>query len=226
MKKHQFRAILFDLDGTLINSSRDIVTSVNLTLNHFGFNPIDHHKCVGFIGDGIRMLVKRAFAQVLFNDPESDLDAELLNKADIEYRKIYSEHLLDTSLPYPDVNNTLIQLTDLPMAVISNKAFIYTKQILEHFDLVRFFDPILGGDSLYQKKPDQAPLLHVANQYHISPYNCLMVGDSEKDIAAAQAAGMPVCAVTYGMRPKVILEDMNPDFLVDSFPDLLKIIGL
>jgi len=226
MKKYQFEAILFDLDGTLVDSSRDIVTSVNLTLNHFGFNPIDYHKCIGFIGDGIRMLVKRAFAEVLFNDPESDLDAELLNNADIQYRNFYSEHLLDTSIPYPDVKNTLSLLTDFPMAVISNKAFIYTKHILEHFDLDRFFNPILGGDSLDRTKPDPAPLFHVANQYHISPNNCLMIGDSEKDIAAAQAAGMPVCAVTYGMRPKVILEDMNPDFLVASFPDLLKIISL
>ncbi|MBN2602393.1 MAG: HAD-IA family hydrolase, partial [Candidatus Marinimicrobia bacterium] len=143
----------------------------------------------------------------------------------IEYRKIYSKHLLDTSRLYPEITNTLNKLNDYPMAVISNKAFVYTKHILEHFNLDRFFNPVLGGDSLDQKKPDPAPLLHVSNQYKIPPDNCLMVGDSEKDIAAARTAGMPVCAVTYGMRPKVMLEVMNPDFLVDSFGDLLKIIS-
>jgi len=222
----KFKAILFDLDGTLVDTSWDIVNSVNLTLGHFGLNSIDFQQCVGFIGDGIRTLVKRSFAQVLFNNPQTNIDLELLNKADIEYRKIYSKHLLDTSLPYPNVKITLSQLTDFPMAVISNKAFIYTNHILKHFNLDRFFNPVLGGDSLDQKKPDPTPLVHVANGYHISVKNCLMVGDSEKDITAAQAAGMPVCAVTYGMRSKVTLEAMNPDFLVDSFPDVLQIIDL
>lgn len=223
MQKLRIKAILFDLDGTLVDSSRDIVTSLNLTLNHFGFSEIDYHRCTGFIGDGIRALVRRAFAQVLFNNPDADIDADLLDNADREYRKYYAAHLLDTTRPYPHVRETLTRLRDLPMAVISNKAYVYTRHILEHFDLNRFFDPVLGGDSLDRKKPDPKPLLHVAEYYNIAPEDCLMVGDSEKDIAAAQAAGMPVCAVAYGMRPKGLLEAMNPDYLVDSITDLPKI---
>ena len=157
MNKHRFDAILFDLDGTLVDSSRDIVTSMNLTLHHFGYGHIEYQSCVGFIGDGIRMLVRRAFAQVLFDNPNTDIDPELLNNADSEYRKNYAIHLLDTTRPYPQVPETLTLLSDFPMAVISNKAFIYTKQILEHFDLDRFFNPVLGGDSLDRKNPTLLP---------------------------------------------------------------------
>ena len=125
MKKHQFEAILFDLDGTLVDSSRDIVESMNLTLQHFDYGHIEYQNCIGFIGDGIRMLVKRAFAQVLFDNPDTDIDPELLKIADLEYQKNYAVHLLDTTRPYSHVPETLARLPDFPMAVISNKSFIY-----------------------------------------------------------------------------------------------------
>lgn len=224
MKTNRCHAILFDLDGTLIDSSRDLIHSLNLTLRQLNFPAIDYTTGVPFIGDGIQMLVKRALAYVQSGKPETEVDASLLDRAEQLYHKMYREHMLDTTLPYPGVVETLTELYGLPMAVVSNKAFRYTRMLLCNFHFEQYFQLILGGDSLPQKKPDPQPLLHAARQFRIEPQHCLMVGDSEKDIIAAKNVGMPVCAVTYGLSSKVSLVSRHPDYLIDNIADLLKII--
>ncbi|HDP67883.1 MAG TPA: phosphoglycolate phosphatase [Candidatus Marinimicrobia bacterium] len=224
MKKRLYQAIIFDLDGTLIDSSHDIISSVNLTLEHFGFKKIEYETGFHFIGDGIRMLVKRVLAYIQSGKPDADVDGTLLDRADEIFRKMYREHMLDTTVPYPFVAETLEHLAEYPLAVISNKAFVYTQAILKHFGMDSYFQLILGGDSLPQKKPHPQPLLHAAGQFHIESQHCLMVGDSEKDITAAKNAGMPVCAVTYGLSSKVTLRAQNPDYLIDHMTDLLTIV--
>lgn len=224
MKANRYHAILFDLDGTLLDSSRDLIHSLNLTLKQLNFPAIDYARSVSFIGDGIQMLIKRALAYVQSGDPGTDVDTTLLQRAEELYLRLYWEHMLDTTLPYPGVTETLGTLHGLPMAVISNKAFRYTRMLLRHFHFEQYFQLILGGDSLPRKKPHPQPLLHAAGQFRIEPQHCLMVGDSEKDITAAKNAGMPVCAVTYGLSPKATLRAQNPDYLIDRMTDLLKIV--
>ncbi len=224
MKANRYNAILFDFDGTLIDSSRDLINSLNLTLRQLNFPAIDYATGVPFIGDGIQMLIKRALAYVQSGDPGADVDTTLLQRAEELYLRLYWEHMLDTTLPYPGVAETLDTLYSLSMAVISNKAFRYTRMLLRHFYFDRYFQLILGGDSLPRKKPDPQPLLHAARRFRIEPQHCLMVGDSEKDIIAAKNAGMPVCAVTFGLSPKETLRAQNPDYLIDRMTDLLKIV--
>lgn len=224
MKTYRYHAILFDLDGTLIDSSRDLIQSLNLTLRQLNFPSINYATGVPFIGDGIQMLVKRALAYAQSGKPETEVDGRLLERAERLYHRMYRKHMLDTTLPYPFVAETLARLDEIPLAVISNKAFVYTQAILKHFGMEKYFALILGGDSLPEKKPDPQPLLHAAGQFRIEPQHCLMVGDSEKDIIAAKNAGMPVCAVTYGLSSKASLVSQHPDYRIDNIADLLKII--
>ncbi|MBL7066973.1 MAG: phosphoglycolate phosphatase [Candidatus Marinimicrobia bacterium] len=220
MTKSKFQAILFDLDGTLVDSSRDIATSINLTLKHLGYDPITLNQSNSFVGDGIRMLVKRALGKSIYNDERHIIEPDLLSEADKIYRKYYAQHVLDTTLPYPGVVDTLNRIAGLQLAVISNKAVVYVNEIMIHFQLDKYFKLILGGDSLELKKPDPYPLLYVAQQFNIDPQQCLMVGDSEKDIIAGKAAGMITCAVTYGMRSEESLIKQQPDYIFSSFSEL------
>jgi len=225
MTKSKFQAILFDLDGTLVDSSRDILKSINLTLNNFGYEPITLEQSNSFVGDGILMLVKRALGKSIYGNQHHAIDTDLLAKADKVYRDFYSRHLLDTTIPYPGVANTLDKLSNLPLAIISNKTAIYVNEIIIHFQLDKYFRIILGGDSLELKKPDPHPLLYIAQQFSIDPQQCLIVGDSEKDIIAGKAAGMITCAVTYGMRSEKSLKEQQPDFILSDFPSITTIIG-
>ncbi len=225
MTKSKFQAILFDLDGTLVDSSRDITTSINLTLKQLGYDPITLNQSNSFVGDGIRMLVKRALGKSIYNDERHIIEHDLLSEADKIYRKYYALHVLDTTLPYPGVVDTLNRITGLKLAVISNKAVVYVNEIMIHFQLDKYFRFILGGDSLGLKKPDPYPLLYVAQQFNIDPQQCLMVGDSEKDIIAGKAAGMNTCAVTYGMRIEKSLKEQQPDFILSDFSSINSIVG-
>lgn len=225
MTKSKFQAILFDLDGTLVDSSRDIATSINLTLKHLGYDPITLNQSNSFVGDGIRMLVKRALGKSIYNNENHPIEHDLLSEADKIYRKYYARHVLDTTLPYPGVVDTLNRIAGLQLAVISNKAVVYVNEIMIHFQLDKYFKIILGGDSLELKKPDPYPLLYVAQQFNIDPQQCLMVGDSEKDIIAGKAAVMITCAVTYGMRSEESLIEQQPDFMLSDFPSINSIIG-
>lgn len=223
MKNERYQALLLDLDGTVVDTSRDIHQSIILTLQHYGYDSIALADSIAFIGDGVRQLVQRALGKSLHGDPDYDIDNAQLDEAERIYRQFYAEHILDTTIPYPQVPETLAKLKDKRLAVISNKTYIYTLQILEHFRLHGYFEIILGGDSLEKKKPDPMPLNYITQRFKIEKQQALMVGDSEKDIAAGQAADIPTCAVTYGMRTREELTSHHPDFCIARFADLLAI---
>ncbi len=221
MLKSDIKAILFDLDGTLIQSALDIQTSVNLTLESYGFEPISYDECVDFIGDGVDKLIRRSFAAHLarkFNEHH-------LTEAVIKFREIYAEHLTDTTQPYPGVRETLAELQPYILAVISNKPYRFTVRILEKLNIAHHFKYVLGGDSLPVHKPDPGQILYIMQQSQLNPSEILMVGDSENDILAAHAIAAPVVAVTYGFRSENALKIQKPDYLINEFADLLKILG-
>ncbi|MFH1212979.1 MAG: phosphoglycolate phosphatase [Candidatus Neomarinimicrobiota bacterium] len=226
MLNSNIKAILFDLDGTLIQSAGDIQTAVNLTLNHYGYAVIGYDRCVEFIGDGVEKLIRRAFTESAIKSTKSvPFTDQFIVTAVTKFKKYYTEHLTDTTRPYPEVAETLADLQNYILAVISNKPYQLSITILEKLDLARHFQFVLGGDSLPTRKPDPGPILFIMQKLNLDASQVLVVGDSENDIKAGQAAGVRVVAVTYGFRDPDILRQYAPDYQIAHFGDLLKIVS-
>lgn len=211
-----FRGLLFDLDGTLIDSRADIVTSVNLMLDELGYVPLPAVQVITFVGEGMRLLIERALRATLSREPEDDLVSHALEM----YRGKYREHLLDQTRAYPEVYETLEALSHFPKAVVTNKPHEFTVTILEALDLQKHFVAVIGGDSLPERKPDPAPLLEAARLCEVAPTDCMMIGDTKVDIQAGKAAGMKTCGYIGGFRGERELTEANADFLIERFGEL------
>lgn len=208
--------LLFDLDGTLIDSRGDLTSSITLMLAEMGHAPVPDERVVSFIGEGVRALVERALRASQKQEPESSaIDYAL----DI-FRRHYSAHLLDQTHVYPEVHETLAHFRHLPKAVVTNKPYHLTMKILEGLDLHSHFAVVLGGDSVTQRKPAPQPLLEAARRCGCSPVECVMVGDSRVDVLAGRAAGMLTCGFVAGYSGRAELAAAGADVLVDRFGEL------
>ncbi|MDD5766730.1 MAG: phosphoglycolate phosphatase [Candidatus Marinimicrobia bacterium] len=223
MKKTGIQAILFDLDGTLIDSSFDLMTSVNLMLAQYNLQPISYRQCIQFVGDGIPKLVNRALGASVHQNPNAETEPEFLCQAVTLFRENYAKHLVDHTRLYPSVSETLSKLCDFKLAVISNKSYDFSVEILTRLQILDLFDLILGGDSLVEKKPSPQPILYALEKFNVSPNKALMVGDGENDILAGKSAGIMTCGVTYGFRSKTDIVALRPDFTIGKFYELLSI---
>lgn len=215
-----FRALLFDLDGTLIDSRADLVTSINLMLDDLGYVTLPAAQVITFVGEGIRLLVERSLRASLQQEPE---ETQILTALEV-YAGKYREHLLDQTRVYPEVYETLTALHSLPKAVVTNKPIEFTKPILEALDLQQHFVAVLGGDSLPERKPSPAPLLEAARLCEVAPADCLMIGDTQIDMLAGQAAGMKTCGYVGGFRGEAELLAAQADFLVTRFGELTALV--
>ncbi|GGE45684.1 phosphoglycolate phosphatase [Actibacterium pelagium] len=186
-------AVIFDLDGTLIDSAPDIRIAVNKMLAERDKDPLDLHTIIGFVGNGLPKLVERAMRHVGLDLADH---AELTNITQTHYKASPSA---ETRL-YPSVMDALAALRDegRPLGVCTNKPFEPTVQILEELALAPFFDAVLGGDSLKVRKPDPAPLFETARQLNASDY--IFVGDSGTDAETADRADAPFLLFTEGYR--------------------------
>jgi phosphoglycolate phosphatase len=213
----KFGCILFDLDGTLVDSRADLVLAVNLMLSDLGFKTLPHDQIVSFVGEGILKLVERALA-VSRSKPLSkpELDAAMNIFCDH-----YSAHLLDRTVVYPGTVEALRYLSALPLGVVTNKPYDFTMAILAGLGLARFFKTILGGDSVPERKPSSVPLHIAAAQCQIVPSESLMIGDTRIDILAGKAAGMKTAGFAGGFRGRAELEAAGADFIFDSYGELL-----
>jgi len=187
-------ALVFDLDGTLIDSRRDITTAVNRTRGRYGLPPLALEDVVGMVGEGARLLIERAF-------PE--LPAERLDEALVLYLAAYREVCLDETRPYPGVPGMLAALAErYPLALLSNKGEELSRLILAGLGLDSFFREVLGGDSLPTRKPDPAGLRLLAERLGSPVARLLLVGDTRIDAETAHAAGCPFVLVEWGFpRP-------------------------
>lgn len=228
MEETKYTTIIFDLDGTLFYTSDDIAISANLTLDKLGFKQLDKDNIISHVGGGIHNSISRILGDAAHDNPEYSWDATFVDNVVKTYRKIYAEHYLDTTKPYPGVEVTLEKLheNNLNLAVVSNKTIEFTRLIVEHFHMDKYFDVILGGDSLDNKKPHHEPLEHVINHYNSDKNETIIVGDTEKDIAAATNAGIASCGVTYGMRSPEDIKAMKPDFVIDKFDEIRDVLTL
>ena len=212
------RLLVFDLDGTLIDSGKDLCNSVNATLEHFGLRTLTDERIADFIGDGAGMLIRRALLEP-GELPESLCNDEDFHRQALEYFLTwYRAHKLDFTRAYDGVMASLAALaagTDRPsMAVLTNKPVGPARAICEGLGLGPYFAMILGGDSFASKKPDPEGLLHIIASLGATPETTLMIGDSEVDVQTARNAGAWAMGCGFGLAPERMRE-AGPDIEVD-----------
>jgi len=216
------RAVVIDLDGTLLDTAPDIAEAAQRMLRDVGMAPVDLEKIQSFIGNGIANLVKRALTGEMHGQP----DAALFERALPLFQKHYAAVLTRATRPYPGALEGVQALREagFALACVTNKAEIFTSPLLEAMKLKDAFQLVLSGDSLPKKKPDPLPLLHAADFFGCRPDEMLLIGDSLNDTLAANAAGCHVFLVPYGYNGGRDVREQNCDAVIESLPDALKLI--
>ena len=209
--------IVFDLDGTLIDSAQDLAISMNATRAHLQLSPLDPKLIYSFVGNGAATLVRRALG------PEA---SEELNHAALDFfLKYYGEHALEHTRLYDGVQEAIDQLVaeGHQLAVLTNKPVKISRNIIAALELAGEFSTVYGGDSFAAKKPDPQGLVSILAESGTSNENAWMVGDSGVDVQTAKNAGVRSCGVTWGFQPDACRAE-NPDLLIDT-PDQLKFLS-
>ena len=214
--------LIFDFDGTLIDSVPDLADATNTMLSQLGKATYSLETIKQWVGNGSRLLVERALlgkTEVL----AGELTTEQADHAEQLFFDAYSNISQSKTLAYPDVDKGLQQLkaAGFTLALVTNKPIRFVPKILESLGWTPLFDVVLGGDSLLVKKPDPAPLLHVCETLNFQPAQAFMIGDSVNDILAGQNAGIDTLGLSYGYNYGNHIDDSNPTQVFDSFADLL-----
>jgi phosphoglycolate phosphatase len=205
------RALVFDLDGTLIDSKLDLALSIDATLKHMGRASLPHEQIYSYVGNGAATLVRRALS-----DTVTDAEAEQGHRYFLSY---YRDHMLDHTVTYPGVREALAQLSKHPMAVLTNKPVRFSERILDGLGISRYFRYVYGGNSFETKKPDPEGMNILLRDLAVAPLEAMIVGDSDVDVRTARNAGTWSCGVTYGLG----LESLRvypPDLMLDNLADL------
>ncbi len=209
------RLILFDLDGTLVDSIGDITAAANHALVPLGIDPVDVSEVRTMVGEGPARLMENALrAQGL------DRDVDPLVKIMVDY---YRSHLTVHSRPYPGVMEVLAGLGGYRRAVVSNKPEVLTHGVLRDLGLADHLDMALGSDALPERKPSPGPILHLMELFSAIPKETVIVGDSPIDVAAGRAAGIWTVAVTYGYGKAGFERDAH--FVIHRMEDLAGVLG-
>jgi phosphoglycolate phosphatase len=219
--KVKYQCLLFDLDGTLVDSRADLTDSINLMLAELGHERLPDARVIGFVGEGARLLVERALRSTREIEPQrQEVDSALKI-----FERHYREHLLDRTTIYPEVVETLESLARIPKAIVTNKPYRFTVALLDGIGLRRHFATVLGGDSLPERKPSPQMLLEATRRCSAEPSRSLMIGDSRVDVAAGKAAGMETCGYTSGFRGREELVEAGADYLIERFSELKGLVG-
>jgi len=231
------RLLVFDLDGTLIDSSRDLCNSVNATLVHVGKPELPHELISTYIGDGAAMLVRRAIGDPGDLDSQNPADStgDLFHRAYEYFLDYYRAHKLDHTLTYPGVLESLTAIRilhpHLPMAVLTNKPVVPSRAICEALGLAPFFFQNYGGNSFPTKKPDPEGLLtliaeaNALGANHITPADTVMIGDTDIDVLTARRCGARSLGCSFGLAPHA-LALAHPDVTVAHASEWPTALGL
>ena len=215
----KLKLLVFDLDGTLVDSRIDLVQSVNAMLEHFHRPRLPGEVIASYVGDGAPMLVRRALG---------DPDEEVVVEEAVEYfLAYYRVHKLDHTQVYPGVREALEAIrdhhgSDRRMAVLSNKPVNPSRAIIDALGLGEFFIRVYGGNSFHTKKPDPLGIETLLGETGMQSDQAIMIGDSSIDVITGRNAELWTCGVTYGFAPRT-LDDAPPDVLIDAPADLVEL---
>jgi phosphoglycolate phosphatase len=205
------RALIFDLDGTLIDSKLDLALAVDATLKHMGRPTLSHETIAGYVGRGASALIRSVLGE--------DATSEQVERGLAYFLSYYRSHMLDNTVTYTGVREGLVSLAKYPMAVLTNKPVRFSKAILEGLSLLPFFRYVYGGNSFETKKPDPEGMNILLRDLGIAASEAMVVGDSDVDVRTARNAGAWACGVTYGFG-LASLRDNPPDLMLDNLAEL------
>lgn len=213
------KAVIFDLDGTLVNSLEDLAISTNYALNLFGFPTHETEKYKYFVGDGMQKLIERVL-------PEENRDSETRTKVFEAFMNYYAQHYLDKTVAYDGIHNVLetLKKDGVKIAVVSNKADKMAQIVVEKI-FGDIFDFVVGKREGYPTKPDPRLTLEVIDILGVKSYDCAFVGDSGMDMAAAKNSGCLAVGVLWGFRESQELQENGADYLLEKtleIPELIK----
>jgi phosphoglycolate phosphatase len=200
--------LIFDLDGTLVDSRLDLANAVNAARGHLGLTPLGNERVYSYVGNGAPVLIRRALG-----DRATDAEVQTALEYFLEY---YAEHDLDYTTLYPGVRESLDRFRDAGkrMAVLTNKPLRMSRNIVDGLGVGGHFFQVFGGNSFERKKPDPIGVETLMREAGVDRARTMMVGDSSVDVETARNAGIACCGVTYGFQPES-LADPAPDLLVD-----------
>lgn len=225
-RQHSFplsaQAIIFDLDGTLLDTLPDLARAANLMLAELGLPQVDEPAVRAFIGDGAVRLVKR----VLTSDWQREPDKALFERAMPVFNHHYREGVARETRPFPGVVEGLeaFRAKGFPLGCITNKPELFTLPLLDETGLAPYFDLVVSGDILPRKKPDPMPITYACGFFAARPDRVVLIGDSGNDRDAAHAAGCPALGVTYGYIPGGDVRSLGFDAIVDSLEEAVALI--
>jgi phosphoglycolate phosphatase len=203
--------LIFDLDGTLIDSKLDLTASVNYVRSCFDLEPLGLEEIAGFIGDGAAMLIRRALGS-------GATDAHVQSGLET-FLSYYRAHMLDKTVLYPEALEALDELDDCKLAVLTNKPVRFSREILDGLGIHHRFEVVYGGNSFERKKPDPVGIFQILADTSGRLEHTWMIGDSAVDVRTGRNAGVATCGVTWGYATKTFSE-APPDVLIHRFSEL------
>jgi phosphoglycolate phosphatase len=209
------RLLIFDLDGTLIDSRLDLATSVNATRNHMGMPPLSNETIYSYVGNGVQTLMKRSLG-------EGASEEDLLRAQEF-FLDFYRAHMLDETTLYPGTREALEELSaaGVKLAVLTNKPVRFSRAIIDGLGINGYFQQVYGGNSFEQKKPHPIGVEALMSECDARREHTVMIGDSSVDVQTARNAAVAAWGVTYGFQPETLVAH-PPDWLGDSMQEVAR----
>ena len=206
--------MIFDFDGTIVNTGDDLAAAVNHSLDTLGIPLLNNEDIIGYVGDGVKKLIERS----LGNQFPEKFDEALSN-----FMEYYGEHLLDSTELYPGVLEILHHYKNKVKVIVTNKLYSYTLRIVEELDITKYFDKIIGIDSSPYKKPDSRLLEPLIKEYGVERRHTFVIGDGTNDILLAKNAGVVSCALLNGLGSRDKLLQLKPDYVFENISELIRL---
>src|SRR5579872_6833911 len=203
--------LIFDLDGTLVDSELDLAISVNAVLGQMGKEQLSTERIASYVGQGVTVLVNRVLG--------AGASEEEVERGVAMFLEFYRQHMLDHTLPYPGVREALDGLRSMKMAVLTNKPVRFSRDMLAGLGLAPYFMRVYGGNSFENKKPDPVGVFKLMSEAGVPPSQTLMIGDSISDVLAGRNAGVWTCGVSYGFGAPT-LQEASPDLMIGDLREL------